>query len=270
LLFVIDSIGALSLRVAQAIANIFVDLYLSSRAAILGTKFGGGFYLGEISKQIYFTGIEALLPLSLLAVLMGLFAGFYSNSEIVFMGGERIFSRILTQITIRDIGPLIVSLLVIARSGTAIASELGGMQVNREVEALRMLCVDPHAYLVFPRICGGVFSVLGLGVCFTVVLLSTFSIATYFSSGVAPAYTLKLLLSSWDILFLTVLILKYIGPAVLIFTIACGQGLSIKRSSFEVPQVTSRAVLQSVFALVIFHVLLTTVLNFELIWEMWA
>jgi phospholipid/cholesterol/gamma-HCH transport system permease protein len=72
---------------------------------------------------------------------------------------------------VREAGPLLVALVVIARSGTAVASEIGNMRANREIEALESMGINPLSFIVFPRVLGGVISVLCLAFYFNVLAL---------------------------------------------------------------------------------------------------
>ena len=165
--------------------------------------------------------------------------------------------NLLVVIIVREVGPLVTALIVIARSGTAVASELGNMRVNREIEALEVMGINPLSYIVFPRLVGGVISVVCLAFYFNAVaLFGGFIVArtvnemsfSFFAESLANAVTIE------DVgLFL----LKNGFSGVIIFVVSCYQGMLVKQSSHEVPQVTTKAVLNSVIYVVTFNLIVT-------------
>ncbi len=259
----VDATGSWSLRLVKSLYGLLEEISIALGSALAGRQKGGGFPLSETLKQIYFTGTQALLPTFLMGLGIGLFAGLYQNADLQLLGGNQVLARILTQLSVEALGPLVISFLVIARSGTAVASELGSMRVNREIDALRVICIHPYAFLIFPRIFGGSLAVVCLGFVFTFILVLTHCLAIYFSEGVSPVFSFEALIEFWTIGFLFLLLLKYLFSALLIFSISSRQGLAVRRSSSEVPRATSQAVLQCVLAVFVVHSLIFLLQNLE-------
>jgi phospholipid/cholesterol/gamma-HCH transport system permease protein len=161
--------------------------------------------------------------------------------------------NMLVVLILRELGPLITVLVVIARSGTAVASELGNMKVNSEITLLESVGINPLSYIVFPRILGGVLSVVCLGFSFCMVaffggyfvvnLIHPLSFE-FFTDALALAIT------KTDILMF---LIKNIFSGLLIFSIACYHGMSVRKSFTEVPQMTTRAVMASIVYTVVFN-----------------
>lgn len=72
---------------------------------------------------------------------------------------------------IRELGPLLTAFIVVGRSGTAIATELGNMSVNREVTALRLMGIPISRFVIMPRMVGMVVSMICLTLYFDVVAI---------------------------------------------------------------------------------------------------
>ena len=89
-------------------------------------------------------------------VLTGLFAGmvFALQSYIGFqrVGGEQFIGAVVALGMIRELGPVLTGLMVIGRAGSAIAAEIGTMQITEQIDALRTLRINTFQYLVVPRI----------------------------------------------------------------------------------------------------------------------
>jgi ABC-type transporter Mla maintaining outer membrane lipid asymmetry permease subunit MlaE len=81
----------------------------------------------------------------------------------------------------------------------------------------------------------------------------------YFASAISPLYYLNFVTQLVTPSFLIILIAKYTVLPLCVFIIACQLGLSVKRSSYEVPQASSKAVLRAVFTVMVLHVGLTLV-----------
>jgi phospholipid/cholesterol/gamma-HCH transport system permease protein len=146
-------------------------IYLSIRAAIYDQAQGWRTVVNVVSAQIYFTGFQALPIISVLALASGGIVILQSTAQLSLVGGSSMLGQLLIAITVRELSPLITALIVIARSGTAVASEIGTMRVNKEIEALEAMGINPLSFIVFPRLIGGIISVVCLGFYFNIVAL---------------------------------------------------------------------------------------------------
>jgi phospholipid/cholesterol/gamma-HCH transport system permease protein len=245
----IDGWGKTFLHYFFFIRSLIEGVLLSVQSFAFSERKVSRAHFVELFHQVYFTGVQAAPPTLIVAIALGFFSAFYTSSDLFLLGNSQALSRILTQISTDFFGPLIVSFLVVARSCTAVASELGTMKVNHEIDTLRLICKDPYGFLVFPRIFGGSIAVICLGVLFTAALIGTYCLALYFSAEISPIITFEAFTRNWTIGSIFLLVVKYALPALAIFSIATKQGLSAKRSSHEVPIVTSTAVLQSLYAI---------------------
>lgn len=253
-----DRAGAKFLSGIKYTLDLFLMVYLCIRAAVYDQAQGLRTVFGVVSAQIYFTGFQALPLVSVLALAAGGIVILQSAAQLSLLGGQAMLGNLLVVIIVREVGPLVTALIVIARSGTAVASELGNMRANREIEALEVMGINPLSYIVFPRLVGGVISVLCLAFYFNAVaLIGGFLVAravndlpfSFFSETLFNAITIE------DIgLFL----LKNGFSGIIIFVVSCHQGLLVKQSSHEVPQVTTKAVLDSVIYVVTFNLIVTT------------
>lgn len=173
-------------------------------------------------------------------------------------------------LVVRELAPLLTALIVVARSGTAVASEIGSMQVQREVDALESMGINPLSYIVFPRLVGGVVSVLCLAFYFILIAILAGYVVGIFTHQLDFSYYLRLIgdavTGSDYLLFFT----KNVFSGAIIFLVCCRQGLSVQCSSHEVPQVTTKAVFTSIKYIVGFHLLVTSVfyLGQLLRWEL--
>src|SRR6185436_17154942 len=123
--------------------------------------------------QILYTGFQAVGLISAIGGLLG--ATIAIQTELMVPSADSaLIGKILVAVVLRELAPLLTAIIVGGRSGTAIATELGNMQVNREVLALSALGIDPMRFVVQPRLVSAAVSVVVLMVYFcAVALLST-------------------------------------------------------------------------------------------------
>lgn len=253
----IDSLGRFFTRNVEFTLRVLLMGYMSLRATILDKAQGFRQIVGVISAQIYYTGWQALPLMSVLALGVGGILILQSLANLSLLGGSQMIGNFLIVMVIREAGPLLVALVVIARSGNAVASELGNMRANREIEALESLGINPLSFIVFPRVVGGILSVLGLAFYFNfVALIGGFLVTRFFHSMPFSFYT-DSLMNAFGKEDVFIFLLKNGFSGMIIFMVSCYQGLSVKRSPHEVPQVTTQAVVNSIIFVIIFNLIVT-------------
>lgn len=251
-----DDLGAGIFEFVRYLQALALMIYLSARSTLRGTR-GIRQVLSVVSSQIYFTGWQALPMITVLALAAGGVAILQMSAQLSLFGGSAMIGNFLVVTIVRELGPLMTALIVIARSGAAVASEIGNMRVNREIEALEIMGIHPLSYIVFPRVAGGVISVVCLAFYFNFIsLVGGFFVSrvihdlpfSFYFESLANAFVLE------DVLLFFI---KNGFSGLMIFAIACQQGLSVQMSSHEVPQVTTRAVVHSIVAVTAFNVLVS-------------
>ena len=254
----VDRLGRRAISIFVYTAETLTMTYLAARAAFFDRAQGFRAILRVVAAQIYFTGFEALPLVTALALAAGSVVVMQASAQLSLLGSAEMVGNLMIVIVVREVGPLVTALLVIARSGTAVATELGNMRVGREIEALEALGINPLSYIVFPRLAGGVISVICLAFYFDAIALF-------------GGFALTRLLHDMSFEFYAASIARAFGPedaglfflkngfsGLIIFVVACRQGLEVRQSSHEVPQATTRAVVNSVIYVTSFNVAAST------------
>ncbi len=212
-------------------------------------------YLRVLLKQVYFTGIEAL-PILAVAGLVG---GFLTIDQLyLVMGKEMVITiEVMRFLLVQEGAVFLVAVYVLARSGSAIASELASMRQNGEVRQMYLCGVDPSAYLVAPRVWGAALSVAALTVYVQILM-------------VFGGFALMALFSGWDYVmalevfsrgldpfrgFLT--ILKAFAFGMVLGTVACQQGLQAVPGPQGIPVAARSAVVHSFAGILLVDVMFT-------------
>ncbi|MDB5800672.1 MAG: ttg2B [Rhodocyclales bacterium] len=106
----------------------------------------------ETSAAFYKTGVQALPIAALLGFLIGIVLSYLSALQLQNFGAETFLINILGFGVIRELGPVLVSILVAGRSGSAITAQLGVMRVTEEIDALAAMGVSRHQRLILPKV----------------------------------------------------------------------------------------------------------------------
>ena len=97
-------------------------------------------------------GLRAFGLTALLGFLIGLILAFQSSIPMRQFGAEIFIPNLVGISLVRELGPLMAAVILAGRTGSAYAAELGTMTVNEEIDALRIMGIDPVAWLVLPRL----------------------------------------------------------------------------------------------------------------------
>ena len=161
---------------------------------------------------------------------------------------------------LRELGPSITGLMLAGRVGASMAAEIGTMKVTEQVDALRSMDVHPVDYLVTPRLLAMLVSMplliaesAAFGIIASVVVGASF--------GVGHAYWMDQMNRYTDLTDIVFAMTKGLTFGVLIVIISCDQGLRATRGAVGVGQGTTRAMVFSSLAILIFNFFLTLLLN---------
>jgi len=214
---------------------------------------------GVITMQLLFTGVEALSVIALISLSLGAVIIIQGVNILPQFGQGVLIYKILITVITRELGPLLCAFVVIARSGTAIATELGHMVVSHQIEAYISTGVNPIRYLVAPRFIGVTLSVILLNLYFNVFgLVGSFVLTQFFQPISAFEYfhNLLLYLRTPDIISS---LLKSLIFGLIISHTATYNGLKVQQSSTEVPQMVIRSVVQGFTLCIIADAIITMI-----------
>jgi len=207
--------------------------------------------------QILFTGVEALRISAVTAIAIGAAINLIGTSLLSEFGQSQVMYTMLIIIITRELGPLLTAFIVTARSGTAIATEVGGMVVAHEIEAYVSVGVNPVAYLAAPRLLGVVVSMVVLTIYFNFFgLLGSFAVVQLIKPiGIEEYFrNLAAVLRPGD---LGMGILKAFVFGLIVSVVSLYRGFSVERSSTEVPVAGIRAVGSSFMLIIVADAVLT-------------
>jgi len=209
--------------------------------------------------QILFTGIEALGITAAMALAIGAAINLIGSSLLSEFGQGKLMYTILIVVIARELGPLLTAFIVIARSGTAIATELGGMAVGHEIEAYVAVGVNPISYLAAPRFLGVVVSMVVLDVYFNIFgLMGSFVVVQFLRPIGFDEYFRSLFaaLTPGDLLSGFA---KSLVFGVIVSVVSLYRGFSVEASVTEVPVAGIKAVGSSFMLCIFADVVMTAI-----------
>jgi phospholipid/cholesterol/gamma-HCH transport system permease protein len=205
-----------------------------------------------ILQQLLRAGLQLFPMILFLAVALGLVVIGQTVSLLNRVGAHQFLGTVMVTVVVRELGPLITVLIVLARTGTATVIELGTARAMGEIEALEVLGVDPIHYLVVPRVVGLAFGVFSLTIYLILVALcSGYAWAFLQDVPLLPSDYFRQLAGSLRGLDFVVLALKTCMFGAVIGVVTCYHGLAQPLRLEEVSHATVRAVVQSVIACVL-------------------
>ena len=209
-------------------------------------------------KQLYFTGIESVGPVTVMAFLAGLIVVMQVSNLVG--RNELLTLQALIWTVVRELGPLLTAVIIVGRSSSAIASELAAMQVNGEINCLRRMGISPVAYLVVSRMLAMTITSLVLTFYFQVVAIGTGMVVTAWHIDVSLFGEVGHFFGMISYLEIFAALLKSICFGVLVSVVPCYYGLTVKRAMTEIPVAASRAVMRSLLAVFACDGLITVLL----------
>lgn len=154
----LEALGEWGILAARRTADLFY-LLANAIAGIFTIRRGAWFYLRQLTlQQIYFTAVQSVLMVAFVGAALGILTMLplyaFRVSELDLL------ARVMNVVLFHQVTPLVIALVVIGRSGTAITAELGELQVNQTIETLITQGIEPHQFLVLPRLFGITLSLL--------------------------------------------------------------------------------------------------------------
>ena len=202
-------------------------------------------------RQVLVTGIEPLWFVGAVAA----FVGISVVVQLTFWAGEtgqsQLLGPLLVVVVARELGPVLINLIVIVRSGSTMVAELGLLKINGEVRTLEAQGQDPFRQLVLPRVLGMAVSTLCLAVVFIFTAFATgYWFAAWMGIGnrdlLLFANTVSGAIQPKDVFNI---LAKSLLPALFAGASWCLGGLKVSGTFAEIPPATQRAITRSIAGL---------------------
>lgn len=210
-----------------------------------------------LSLQILFTGVEAIGVIAVISLALGAVIVVQGLSLLPQFGqGHLIYPILIIAIT-RELGPLLTAFVVSARSGTAIATEIGNMVIDHQIEAYVATGINPIAYLAVPRFLGVTISTIVLNLYFNVFGLIGSFLVTQLAQPIGLSEYFSGLLGTLTISDIGASLIKSAVFGAIISTVSTYYGFKVERAQTEIPQMTIHAVGRGVVLCIVADAIIT-------------
>ncbi len=201
--------------------------------------------------QVLDIGVEPVWFVGALAVFVGISVVVQLAFWVGEAGQSQLVGPLLVTVVARELGPVLINLVVIVRSGSAMTTELGVLKINGEVRALETQGNDPFLQLLMPRVLGAVVSTFCLTIVFILVAFASgYLFAAWTGKGSRDLFlfadTVSAAIQPKDVFNI---LAKSILPALFASASCCVGGLGVGRSVADIPPATQRALTRSVAGL---------------------
>jgi phospholipid/cholesterol/gamma-HCH transport system permease protein len=215
--------------------------------------------LREFAQQIYRIGARGWPAVALTALLLGLAIIVYISAQLKRIQSGELIGNLLVIVVVRELGPVLTALLVLLRSGSAMIVEIGSMVIDREIESLELMGVDPEIFIGAPRFWGLIISLI---VLYGIFLISAILGGYLFGQVLTDIYWQELWLSFLNALRLQDLVIS--GGKILLFgmslgTVAIYYGLMAEERLESLAEQTSKGAVTSLLFLGILNAILSIV-----------
>ncbi len=255
-------IGAATLDTVAYLGSLALLGARSAWAVLSGPFLGKPVSFQKTIEQAMEAGIRALPILSLITFFIGLILALQSAYELQRFGALNFVASAVVISMSRELGPLITAIIVIGRSGSAFAAELGTMRVSEEIDALETMAIDPVHFLVAPKF----VAMIVMLPCLT-IWANTMGVMGGSVFGVLKAdFTwVGYVKASLDALFLRDIVtglIKSVMFGMTITAVGCLEGLLTGGGAEQVGRSTTRAVVVSIFLVILVDLIFTTLFFF--------
>jgi phospholipid/cholesterol/gamma-HCH transport system permease protein len=205
----------------------------------------------SIVRHVYETGVTAIPIVALMGFLISVVVAYLGAQQLRSFGATIFVVDLVTIAVLRELGVLLTAIVVAGRSGSAFAAELGVMQLNEEIDALRAMGLNPIELLVLPRILALVIALPALTVIADAMGLAGGGLLSLVQLDIPlPQFVGRLKEALAPTTFWAGLI-KAPVFAVIISTVSAYRGMQVRDSARELGRLTTVAVVQGIFLVIL-------------------
>jgi phospholipid/cholesterol/gamma-HCH transport system permease protein len=201
--------------------------------------------------QLYRVGWQAIPIIVLITFLIGAIIAQQGFFHFRKFGADSYVVDMVGILVLRELGVLIVAIMVAGRSGSAYTAELGSMKMREEIDALSTMGLDPVEVLILPRVIALVLALPILSFIGSMAALYGGGLVAQFYGGMGPPIYIARLHEAVSVTHFEVGILKAPFMALVIGIVACSEGLRVKGSAESLGKQTTTSVVKSIFMVIV-------------------
>ncbi|MGC8977210.1 MAG: MlaE family ABC transporter permease [Candidatus Ratteibacteria bacterium] len=216
----------------------------------------------DVIKYINEIGSQSMFLVSIIAFFTGMVLVMETAHTLKKFGAEMYSGGLVSISMIRELGPVLIALIVAGRVGASIAAEIGVMKITEQIDALLVMAVDPVVYLISPRVIAGLISLPVLFILsFFISIIGGFFVGV-FIVGIPSGVFLYQSFKYVGIKDMLVGILKVIVFSLIIVNVSSYQGLNAYGGAEGVGNASTYAIVSSFFLIIFANLILTGLFYF--------
>jgi len=200
----------------------------------------------ETSANLYKSGVRAMPVTALVGFLIGIVLSYLSALQLKNFGADIFIVNILGMGIIRELGPVLVAVLVAGRSGSAMTAQLGVMRVTEEIDALATMGVSRSLRLVFPKVAALALAMPLLVLWTSAIALMGGAVSAQFQLDISYAFFIDTLPKVVPVANLTIAMAKGVTFGILVALVACHFGLRVRPNTESLSSNTTASVVSAI------------------------
>lgn len=247
----VNDIGRSAVGATEDLA-VFLQMMGSLFLAIVGVlRRPRSLRLTSLAYQFYRVGWQAIPIVVLITFLIGAIIAQQGFFHFRKFGADSYVVDMVGILVLRELGVLIVAIMVAGRSGSAYTAELGSMKMREEIDALSTMGLDPVEVLILPRVIALVCALPILCFIGSMAALYGGGLVAQYYGGIGPEIYIARLRDAVSVTHFEVGIIKAPFMALVIGIVACSEGLRVKGSAESLGKQTTTSVVKSIFLVIV-------------------
>jgi phospholipid/cholesterol/gamma-HCH transport system permease protein len=247
----LDIVGRATLKLRSDLADFFDMMGVLSIAAGRVLTRPRTFRFTSTVHHLYRVGWQAIPIMLLITFLIGGIIAQQGFFHFRKFGAEPYVVDMVGILVLRELGVLIVSIMIAGRSGSAYTAELGSMKMREEIDALRTMGFDPVEVLILPRIIALIVAVPILTFLGSLAALYGGGLVAWLYGGMSPEIFIARLKEAISVTHFKVGMIKAPFMALAIGIVACSEGLKVRGSAESLGLQTTTSVVKSIFLVIV-------------------
>ncbi len=241
-------------NVVQAGADFLAGMYIlgsAVRGAQMKLGRGRGVSPAAIVNQVDHMGVRAVPIILLMSFLIGAIIAQQGAFQLRYFGAEVFVVDLVGILQLREIGVLLTAIMIAGRSGSAITAEIGSMKMREEIDALKVIGLNPVGVLVFPRLVALTIALPLLTIIANFSALFGAAVVSLLYSGITFEVFLSRLHSAVEISTIASGMIKAPFMALIIGIVAAVEGMKVGGSAESLGQHVTSSVVKSIFVVIL-------------------
>jgi phospholipid/cholesterol/gamma-HCH transport system permease protein len=205
----------------------------------------------EMSANLYKSGVRAMPVTALVGFLIGIVLSYLSALQLKNFGADIFIVNILGMGIIRELGPVLVAVLVAGRSGSAMTAQLGVMRVTEEIDALATMGVSRSLRLIFPKVTALALALPLLVLWTSAIALMGGMVSAQIQLDISYGFFVETLPKAVPVANLYIALAKGVSFGIMVALVACHFGLRVRPNTESLSSNTTASVVTAITVVIL-------------------